>query len=93
MRGRGVGAGLDAPTANLAVDSYAALPADGVYAGRTTVEERAYPVAVSVGLPPCFPEAADVLEAHLLDFRGDLYGRSSRSSSSRDCGRSSASTR
>jgi riboflavin kinase / FMN adenylyltransferase len=73
--GRGEGAALDAPTANLVVPPYAALPADGVYAGRTTVDGATYPAAISVGVPPSFPEATDVLEVHLAGFGGDLYGR------------------
>jgi riboflavin kinase/FMN adenylyltransferase len=75
VHGRGEGAQLDAPTANLAVDPFAALPADGVYAGRTEIDGITYAAAVSVGVPPSFPEATDTLEVHLLDFRGDLYGR------------------
>jgi riboflavin kinase/FMN adenylyltransferase len=76
VRGRGVGAELDAPTANVAVGPYAALPADGVYAGWATVDGVTYAAGISVGLPPTFPEATDTLEAHLVDFHGDLYGRS-----------------
>jgi riboflavin kinase/FMN adenylyltransferase len=73
--GRGEGALLDAPTANLVVDPYAALPAAGVYAGRVEVDGTVFPAAVSVGVPPSFPEARDVLEVHVLDFAGDLYER------------------
>lgn len=73
--GRGEGAELDAPTANLLVPPYAAVPADGVYAGRAEVDGVMYAAAISVGLPPSFPEATDELEVHLIGFRGDLYGR------------------
>lgn len=76
VRGRGEGAELDAPTANLVTDPFAAAPADGVYAGRVEIDGVTYACAVSVGLPPSFPEASAALEAHVLDFRGDLYGRS-----------------
>jgi riboflavin kinase/FMN adenylyltransferase len=75
VHGRGEGAELDAPTANLAVGPYAALPADGVYAGRSTIDGAVFSAGISVGLAPTFPEATDTLEAHLLSFRGDLYGR------------------
>jgi riboflavin kinase/FMN adenylyltransferase len=75
VHGRGEGAELDAPTANIAIGPFAALPGDGVYAGRATVDGTAYPAGISVGVPPTFPEAADTLEAHLIGFRGDLYGR------------------
>lgn len=74
-RGRGEGASLDAPTANLVVAPYTALPADGVYAGTTRLDGVTHPVAISVGVPPTFPNATDSLEAHVLDFAGDLYGR------------------
>lgn len=75
VHGRGEGAELDAPTANLATAPFAALPADGVYAARTHIDGTTYPAAVSVGVPPSFPEATDTLEAHVIGFRGDLYGR------------------
>jgi riboflavin kinase/FMN adenylyltransferase len=75
VRGRGEGAELDAPTANLVTAPYAALPAHGVYAGRVELDGVTYPAAVSVGLPPSFPDATSDLEVHLIGFRGDLYGR------------------
>ncbi len=74
VRGRAEGAALGAPTANLAVGPYTALPSDGVYAGRVTVDGAAYAAGVSVGIPPTFPEAVSELEVHLIDFSGDLYG-------------------
>jgi riboflavin kinase/FMN adenylyltransferase len=65
---------LGVPTANLAVPAGIALPADGVYAGHLT--ERAggpsRPAAVSVGTNPQFGTERRV-EAHVLDFDGDLY--------------------
>ena len=56
---------------------YAALPADGVYAGRAILEDGIeWAAAISVGTPPTFPDARDYLEAHLVDFEGDLYDQS-----------------
>jgi riboflavin kinase/FMN adenylyltransferase len=78
VRGRGEGAELDVPTANLVTAPFAALPAHGVYAGRVELDGTTYPAAISVGPPPSFPEATAELEAHLLGFRGDLYGRTMR---------------
>jgi riboflavin kinase/FMN adenylyltransferase len=49
-----------------------------VYAGRVELDGTTYPAAISVGPPPSFPEATAELEAHLLGFRGDLYGRTMR---------------
>jgi riboflavin kinase/FMN adenylyltransferase len=53
-----------------------ALPADGVYAGHLTdpADGQARPAAVSVGTNPQFGTERRV-EAHVLDFDGDLYGR------------------
>jgi riboflavin kinase / FMN adenylyltransferase len=66
---------LGVPTANLEVPDGIAIPADGVYAGHLTDaadgEER--PAAVSVGTNPQFGTDRRV-EAHVLDFDGDLYG-------------------
>ena len=54
-----------------------ALPADGVYAGYYERPDGvAHPCAINLGRRPTFYEHADhsLLEAHLLDFDGDLYG-------------------
>jgi riboflavin kinase/FMN adenylyltransferase len=67
---------LGVPTANLAVPAGIALPADGVYAGQLTERPDGVPrpAAVSVGTNPQFGTERRV-EAHVLDFDGDLYGR------------------
>jgi riboflavin kinase/FMN adenylyltransferase len=69
---------LGIPTANLATPPGIALPADGVYAGHLTElesgEPSARPAAISVGTNPQFGTERRV-EAHVLDFDGDLYGR------------------
>ena len=68
---------LGFPTANVEVPNTVCLPADGVYAG---YYERSngdiYQCALNLGRRPTFYEHADhsLLEAHLLDFEGDLYG-------------------
>jgi riboflavin kinase/FMN adenylyltransferase len=74
-KGAGRGATLGFPTAN--VDAGPALkPADGVYAGRLWAEGVLRPAAISVGTNPTFngPPITTV-EAHVLDFEGDLYGQ------------------
>lgn len=76
VAGRRAGRELGAPTANLEVATFAALPADGVYAASTVIDDVVYPAAVSVGIPPTFPTALSVLEVHVVGFEGDLYGRS-----------------
>lgn len=65
-------------TANLAVPEAICLPADGIYAGWCrTPDGRDHACAISLGRRPTFYEFADtsLLEAHLLDFDGDLYGQ------------------
>jgi riboflavin kinase / FMN adenylyltransferase len=66
---------LGFPTANLEqVETL--VPADGVYAAEARVEEGdVWPAAVNVGPNPTFGEGARKIEAHLLGFAGDLYGR------------------
>lgn len=77
--GRGA-AQLGFPTANVAVPTGMAVPAPGIYAGRyTAAGGRVYDAAISLGVRPTFHESAPLLlEAHLLDFAGDLYGERAR---------------
>jgi riboflavin kinase/FMN adenylyltransferase len=70
---------LGYPTANLRFDYVPALPPRGVYTGRVSVAERgvgpAHAALVSVGTRPTFHDAGQLLvEVHLLDYDGDLYG-------------------
>jgi riboflavin kinase/FMN adenylyltransferase len=54
------------------------LPAFGIYATRAWVAGLSYPAATSLGVRPTFYEAdppAPTIEAHLLDFKRDLYGQ------------------
>ena len=65
------------PTANIPVPKIMAWPADAVYAGWCTRADRSrYPCAINIGRRPTFYEHAEqsLLEAHLIDFDGDLYG-------------------
>ena len=84
VRGDQRGRDLGFPTANLRADPQAAVPADGVYAGRvvridewgntrTDIEPR--PAAISVGSNPTFEGLHQSVEAYVLDFDGDLYGQ------------------
>ena len=77
VRGARRGRELGTPTANLKCDGQL-VPADGVYAGRCSVDGRAWPAAVSIGTNPTFGENPRTVEAHLIGFSGDLYGRTLR---------------
>jgi riboflavin kinase/FMN adenylyltransferase len=73
-RGAGRGVGLGVPTVNLPVTAEKQMPPVGIYACRAEVDGRSHPAAVHWGPRPTFGERQPVLEAHLLDFAGDLYG-------------------
>ena len=72
---------LGFPTANVEVPNRTCLPADGVYAGwYERPDGTSHPCAINLGRRPTFYEHADssLLEAHLLDFEGDLYGEAAK---------------
>jgi riboflavin kinase/FMN adenylyltransferase len=73
QRGRTIGF----PTANVEVPLGTCMPADGVYAGlHVRPDGSEHACAINLGRRPTFYADADVslLEVHLLDFEGDLYG-------------------
>ena len=65
------GGTLGFPTANLAVPSELLVPAFGIYAGEA-LGQRA---ATSIGVNPHYGGEERRVEAFLLDYEGDLYGR------------------
>jgi riboflavin kinase/FMN adenylyltransferase len=71
VRGEDRGRALGFPTANLDVPRELLVPPDGVYTG-STLGRRA---AISIGTNPHFHGSERSVEAHLLDFDGDLYGQ------------------
>lgn len=80
LKGRvvpGVGRGrqLGFPTANLELESPCIMPLNGVYAAYVYVGSARYAAAINIGFRPTFGAAGRTLEAHLLDFEGDLYGQ------------------
>ena len=75
VEGDGRGSTIGVPTANLALNPQVVLPANGVYAGRVTVDERAYPAVTNVGVRPTFDGTARTVESHLLDTTVELYDR------------------
>jgi riboflavin kinase/FMN adenylyltransferase len=75
VRGFGRGRQIGVPTANLRCDDQL-IPADGVFAGRCAIDGNTFAAAVSIGSLPTFEERKFQVEAHLLGYDGDLYGRS-----------------
>jgi riboflavin kinase/FMN adenylyltransferase len=66
---------LGFPTANLHLKPRLLLPPDGVYAVVTTVDGVERAGVLNVGIRPTFGGRRRTIEAHLLDFDGDLYRR------------------
>lgn len=74
QRGRRIGATLGFPTANVSPANFA-VPMHGIYAAIVRVEGKKYLSAVNVGIAPTIRHSSVVVEAHLLDFEGDLEAK------------------
>jgi riboflavin kinase/FMN adenylyltransferase len=78
VHGDARGRELGFPTANLRPAS-ALIPGDGVYAARVDLGDGGvHDAVVNVGSRPTFDGPAHSIEAHLLDWSGDVYGRELR---------------
>jgi riboflavin kinase/FMN adenylyltransferase len=67
---------IDVPTANIEYSQDKLIPANGIYACRAYLNGQKYDAAVNVGFNPTFTpdkKTANV-EAHLLDFKREIYG-------------------
>lgn len=73
-RGRTIGF----PTANLTLPPERIVPATGIYVTRTIVDGRAYGSVANLGYRPTVNNRGYLIETHLFDFDGDLYGRTIR---------------
>jgi riboflavin kinase / FMN adenylyltransferase len=78
VHGDGRGKSLGFPTANLDL-LHALQPPTGVYATFVCITDerpsKVLPAVVNLGKRPTFENAGHSIEVHLLDFEGDLYGR------------------
>jgi len=75
QRGDQRGRDLGYPTANLVLGDYL-RPKYGIYAVRVTLDDGSeIPGVANLGVRPTFDPPQELLEAHLFDFDGDLYGR------------------
>lgn len=74
QRGKGL---LGFPTANIDPGPLL-LPPHGVYACLAVLDGKFYPAATNLGVNPSFDGTTPSLEAHMLDFEGDLYGHELR---------------
>ena len=76
VRGDGLGHQLGFPTANLDATGLA-LPPHGVYAVHAEAVGKTYRAVLNIGLRPTLqnPNPRLRVEAHLIDFAGELYGQ------------------
>jgi riboflavin kinase / FMN adenylyltransferase len=65
------GGTLGYPTANLRVEPELVVPEYGIYAGQA----GGHRAAISIGVNPHYGGSERRIEAYLLDFEGDLYGK------------------
>lgn len=79
VHGRGLGAGLDFPTANVAVELRDVAGLEyGVYLGSVSVQgDGCYDALVNVGVRPTVESGVvgPNVEAYMLNFSGDIYGQ------------------
>lgn len=78
--GRRLGRSLGFPTANMAFDIPVALPAHGVYAVTAEWDGETHAAVASLGVRPTVETGPvpELLEVHVLDWTGDLYGKTVR---------------
>jgi riboflavin kinase/FMN adenylyltransferase len=75
IHGDGRGRAFGIPTANLAVWHEQLMPASGVYATYAWLDGRRYPAATNVGVRPTVNGRSLIVESHLIEFEGDIYGK------------------
>ena len=72
-RDRSVGKKLGFPTINLRIDKHKYNILDGVYKGHVFIDKVKYNAIINYGARPTFDLQEKLVEAHILDFNGDLY--------------------
>jgi len=76
VEGERRGRQLGFPTANIGIDKLYNIPAKGVYAAKAWVNQQEYSAVLNIGSKPTFHAAYPIsIEAHLMDFSGDIYGQ------------------
>jgi len=76
VEGEHRGSAIGFPTANIGVETIYNVPGKGVYAAQAGVGGKNYHCVVNIGSKPTFHEEYPLsIEAHLIDFTGDIYGQ------------------
>ena len=66
---------LGFPTANVLIDSQKFTIKNGVYSGLVKIDNKTYRSIINYGARPTFDIDKKLVEAHLIGFDGDLYGK------------------
>ena len=69
------GRDLGFPTANLEIAPEVIIPGDGIYATWAIIDGVRHPSATSIGVRPTFGPGERLVEAYVMDFDADLYGK------------------
>ncbi len=76
VQGEQRGRSLGFPTSNIDLPSDLILPGSGVYAGKACLEKKQFPAVLNIGCRPTFAGTGEqLIEAHLLGYRGFAYGK------------------
>ena len=75
VSGHSVGRNLGFATANISINDKLISPKEGVYAGYCLVDGIKYKAMINLGARITFEDYDKKIEAHLLDFEGDIYGQ------------------
>ena len=79
LHGKALGRTIGVPTLNQHFPAGQILPAFGVYATLCDIDGRRHPAVTNVGIRPSIDDGSAVTcESHILDYTGDLYGRTLR---------------
>jgi riboflavin kinase/FMN adenylyltransferase len=80
IHGDGRGRTIDVPTANIGYSPKKMIPAQGIYACWAYLKDQKYRAAINIGTNPTFTpdKVTPNVEAHLLDFRREIYGEDVR---------------
>ena len=78
LHGRRDGSKIGFPTANIEIGRDRVIPKRGVYRAITLIDGEGYYSVCNIGTCPTFGENDVRLEAHIIDYNGDLYGKKIR---------------
>lgn len=75
VKGKKLGSKLGFPTANLQLVTNYVLPSEGVYYTELIVDDKSYKAATSLGINATLNEKTPKLEAHIINFDKQIYGK------------------